>query len=170
MIAIVLAYFEVQIEGQNGWASELPTWRINSPNLTWIFGGRPVTGYHVSLNLLLLLFFHWPFIFTKWNVQTETEIISAFTLLAVIWDFLWFVINPYYGIEKYSNANIWWFENWFIGVPVDYFFGIMMAVLVRCIPAAITKSTLKPLLMNAVKFVGYTLVGVTIFTLIISFF
>ena len=54
-IAVSLAYYEVQIEGPNGWASSLPTWKSTDPSITWIFGGRPVTGYHVSLNIILLI-------------------------------------------------------------------------------------------------------------------
>jgi hypothetical protein len=57
LIAATLAYLEVQIEVPHGWAANLPTWRVRDLRLTWLFGGRPMTGYHVGLNLLLQLLF-----------------------------------------------------------------------------------------------------------------
>jgi hypothetical protein len=48
-------YLEIQIEGANGWASALPTWRIETKWLLWLTSGKPLTGYHVWLNALLIL-------------------------------------------------------------------------------------------------------------------
>jgi len=167
-IAIVLAYFEVQIEGPNGWASALPTWRVTSPNVTWIFGGRPVTGYHVALNALLLLFFHWPFMFKKWNFIDEVIIMCSFTLLAVIWDFLWFVINPNFGLDRYGVTSVWWFKRWFLGVPVDYFFGTISSLIIRCLPAFFKKEKLRSAFSSGIRLIGYTIIGVIIFVFLFS--
>ena len=49
VIAGILAYLEVQIDEPRGWAASLHTWRVTDPRLTWLFGGRPVAGYHVGL-------------------------------------------------------------------------------------------------------------------------
>jgi len=47
LMAFFFAKVEIQIEGAAGWASALPTWRIESHWLLDIFwGGRPMTGYH----------------------------------------------------------------------------------------------------------------------------
>ena len=118
--------------------------------------------------MLLLLFFHWPFLFTKWNLETETKILSAFALLAVVWDFLWFVINPYFGLENYNNANIWWFSNWLIGFPTDYLFGLVMAIFIRSIPGLLKNQNFRTYFIDGVMFVFCSVLGVFIFTLLYS--
>ena len=168
VIALILAYFEVQIEGPNGWASALPTWRNISPNITWIFGGRPVTGYHVSLNLLLLLFFHWPILYNKWSWIFEARALSSYALLATIWDFLWFVINPNFGLNKYDGEHIWWFTHWFLGIPVDYYFGILMAITIRCLPSLFRKELFKQSIFEGITFAFFSITLTTLFTVIYS--
>jgi hypothetical protein len=153
LIAVALAYLEVQIEGPHGWAASLPTWRVTDPRLTWLFGGRPVTGYHVGLNLLLLLLFHWPALFTRWGLLQEVRVLSAFALLAVVWDFLWFVLNPHFGLARYGPDTVWWFTRWRLGLPVDYFVGLGNAVVIRCLPALLRKETLRFALAEAVSLV-----------------
>jgi hypothetical protein len=138
-----LANLEIQIEGPNGWASKLPTWRVTDPHWTWIFGGRPITGYHVFLNLLLLSFFHFPLLFTSFSLAKEIKIIYSFSIIAVIWDFQWFVLNPYYGISNYKKENIWWFKNWIFGFPADYFFGIIVSFIIFLLPILFKKENFK---------------------------
>jgi hypothetical protein len=154
LIAATLAYLEVQIEGPHGWAATLPTWRVTDPRLTWIFGGRPVTGYHVGLNLLLLLLFHWPALFTRWGLVQEVRVLSAFTLLAVVWDFLWFVLNPHFGLARYGPDTVWWFTRWWLGVPVDYFVGLTNSVVIRCLPALLRKEPLWRALAEGISLAG----------------
>ena len=60
LVATLLALLEVQIEGTNGWAAALPTWRADGALVKAITGGRPITGYHVYLWLLLLALLHTP--------------------------------------------------------------------------------------------------------------
>lgn len=43
--SILMALFEIQVEGKNGWAADLPTWRSNNKWLYKFMGNRPVTGY-----------------------------------------------------------------------------------------------------------------------------
>ncbi len=135
VIAVVLAYFEVQVEGPDGWAARLPTWRSNDPAWTWVFGGRPITGYHLALNVLLLLFLHWPFLFKRWELADEARVIQGFAVLSVVWDFLWFVLNPAFGLSKYDAAHIWWFKHWFLKIPLDYFVGLSLGALIRLLPS-----------------------------------
>jgi len=143
LICFFLANLEIQIEGPNGWASKLPTWRVTDPHWTWIFGGRPITGYHVFLNLLLLSFFHFPLLFTSFSLAKEIKIIYSFSIIAVIWDFQWFVLNPYYGISNYKKENIWWFKNWIFGFPADYFFGIIVSFIIFLLPILFKKENFK---------------------------
>jgi hypothetical protein len=127
-ICLVLALLEIQIEGANGWASALPTWRISPPWLLRFTSGKPITGYHVWLNLLLILWLHLPFWFSRWNWSGEFSIAGTYFLMAVQWDFLWFVLNPHFGISRFSKAQIWWFRNWYWGIPKEYYIGLILSL------------------------------------------
>lgn len=165
-VAIALAYLEVQIEGAHGWATSLPTWRTTDPRVTSIFGGRPVTGYHVALNVLLLLLLHWPILFTRWSLLVEARVLSSYALLAVIWDFLWFVLNPNFGLELYSREHVWWFKRWFLGVPVDYYVGCLNALLLWLSPALFRRVRFRTPLLGGIVFVSVGPGFVGLFTLL----
>jgi len=148
-LCLALAYLEVQIEGPNGWASALPTWRSTDPRWTWILGGRPVTGYHVGLNALLALALHWPILFKRWTLIDECRVLQAFAVMAFVWDFLWFVLNPAFGLGRYDAAHVWWFRHWALGVPVDYWIGAGAALLLRLVPAFARRETYSAALTEA---------------------
>ena len=42
--ALSFALLEIQIEGRAGWASNLPTWRIENQWTRRFFSARPLTG------------------------------------------------------------------------------------------------------------------------------
>jgi hypothetical protein len=127
-IAFVLAQLEIQIEGPHGWAEKLPTWRWQTPGvLRW--AGKPVTGYHVFLLLFILLFVHLPLIYLGWTAEREAELLSLFFLLAVFWDFLWFVCNPHFGLARFRPGHVWWFKSWLLGLPASYFTGLLLSML-----------------------------------------
>jgi hypothetical protein len=50
-------------------------------------------------------------------------------LFWVIEDFLWFALNPHYGLRKFRREHIWWHKRWLLGVPVDYWIMSASAVL-----------------------------------------
>jgi hypothetical protein len=127
-IAYVLAQLEIQIEGAHGWAEKLPTWRWDSPAvLRW--AGKPITGYHVYLLTFILLFIHLPLVSQGWSVEREGETMSLFFLLAVFWDFLWFVCNPHFGLGRFNAARVWWFKKWLLGLPASYFTGLLLSII-----------------------------------------
>ncbi|MCI0656400.1 MAG: hypothetical protein L0170_04935 [Acidobacteria bacterium] len=126
-IAFVLAQLEIQIEGAHGWAARLPTWRWQSPGvLRW--AGKPITGYHVFLLTFILLFIHLPMMYLGFSLEREAEILSMFFLLAVFWDFLWFVCNPHFGLGRFRPGHVWWFKTWFLGLPSSYFSGLALSL------------------------------------------
>jgi hypothetical protein len=128
-IAFVLAQLEIQIEGPHGWAEKLPTWRWETPGvLRW--AGKPITGYHVFLLSFILLFVHLPLMYLGWTVEREAELLSLFFLLAVFWDFLWFVCNPHFGLARFRPGHVWWFKSWLLGLPASYFTGLILSMLV----------------------------------------
>ena len=131
-IAFVLALLEIQIEGAHGWAEKLPTWRWQSPAvLRW--AGRPITGYHVFLLLFILLFIHLPVMYVGFSIEREVELLSLFGLLTVFWDFLWFVCNPHFGLTRFRPGQVWWFTSWTLGLPVCYFTGLGLSLLLYAV-------------------------------------
>jgi hypothetical protein len=128
-IAFVLAQLEIQIEGPDGWASRLPTWRWQSPGvLRW--AGKPVTGYHVYLLIFILLVIHLPMLYMGFSLEREAELLSLFCLLAVFWDFLWFVCNPYFGLSRFRPGEVWWFKSWCLGLPTSYYSGVALSLFI----------------------------------------
>jgi len=126
-IAFVLAQLEIQIEGPHGWAAKLPTWRWQTPGvLRW--AGKPITGYHVFLLAFIILFIHLPMFYLGFSWERESELLSLFCLLAVFWDFLWFVCNPHFGLARFRAENVWWFKSWTLGLPTSYFSGLATSV------------------------------------------
>ncbi|WP_426173687.1 hypothetical protein [Massilia sp. TWR1-2-2] len=122
VLAYIFAKVEIHIEGDAGWAANLPTWRIESHWLLDIlWGGRAMTGYHAWVFPFIALSFHGPIFFTaagSW--QMEARIIAAIMLFWIAEDFLWFVINPAFGLRRFRARFVPWHKHWVCGAPVDY--------------------------------------------------
>lgn len=126
-VCLFLALLEVHIEGPHGWAVSLPTWRFDRPWVRKLTNGKPITGYHVYMNLVILGFLHYPLILSQWTLVGELRVLSQFFLVAVWWDFLWFVINPHFGLRRFKSKNIWWHKQWIAGMPMDYPMGMIVS-------------------------------------------
>lgn len=122
LLAFVFAQVEIQIEGAAGWAAALPTWRIEQHWLLDLFwGGRPLTGYHAWVFSFMALVFHLPAFFVSgWNWRHEARVMGGLMLFWITEDFLWFVLNPAYGLEQFVPAAVPWHKHWLLGVPTDY--------------------------------------------------
>lgn len=109
------AKLEIAIEGKFGYAQKLPCkrWKLKGI-LKKIAGGRTeITEYHVWMVIVLFLVFHSPHLFSNWNhLKLELVILSLFLILFVIEDFLWFVLNPDYGLKKFKKEEIPWHVEW----------------------------------------------------------
>ena len=131
--ALVLAFVEVQIEGKAGWASGLPTWTAPDRWYSRLYGkimaGKTLTGYHLGIFLFVLLFLHYPLVSAdSLNWRSELEILSTFFVFVVFWDYLWIIINPYYGVwRRRPRLNVWWHKHWWGPWPRDYYFGILIS-------------------------------------------
>ena len=133
LIALILALLEIQIEGPHGWAEKLPTWRWDGPAVRRWFG-KPVTGYHVCLVTLILLFLHVPQLHGgSW--KREADLLAMFFLLTVTWDFLWFACNRHFGVGRFRKGQIWWFPAWTLGVPRPYLLAIALSLCAGLAPA-----------------------------------
>lgn len=126
IFVIVLAYFfanaEIHIEGDAGWAANLPTWRIEKHWLLDLFwGGRAMTGYHAYVFSFIAIFFHFPvFFLAQWSWLIEARILASIMLFWIVEDYLWFVINPAFGWRRFRPELVAWHRHWAIGAPVDY--------------------------------------------------
>ncbi len=135
----VSAALEVHIEGSHGWAKNLPTWRRDRCNgmlriaQLVLMGGRPVTGYHFCMFTLQFIAFHLCYaqgLPITW--RHEGMILAIFFLVCPTWDFLWFVLNPAYGMKKFTKEHVEWHVGrwWPFGAfPIDYAIGACLSVL-----------------------------------------
>lgn len=135
---ILLAWFfaevEIAIEGGAGWAAKLPTWRIERHWLLDIFwGGRAMTGYHAWVFPFIALFFHFPLFFIgHWSWRAECRVLGCIMLFWIGEDFLWFALNPAYGLARFHAAAIPWHKHWLWLAPVDYWvYGFVLITLLR---------------------------------------
>jgi hypothetical protein len=124
LIAVVMALFEIQVEGAHGWAANLPTWRLNVhlPLLGfWADSrGKPLTGYHVYFQLLTFLLPHYLFLFSKWSFKKELKLIAFYVFFSTFEGLLWFILNPAWGWSKFRFGIPWYREAWFLGLPAEY--------------------------------------------------
>ena len=122
LLATVFAKVEIQIEGAAGWAANLPTWRVDHHwILDLVWGGRPLTGYHVWVFLFMALVFHLVFfIHGRPGVRLELRVLGSLSVFWILEDFLWFMLNPAYGLSRFNPQCIPWHRHWALGVPTDY--------------------------------------------------
>lgn len=121
IISYAIAKLEINIEGKHGWAGKLPTWRLQNW-ITRIFGQSHITGYHTWFTVTIVLLSHIGFILgLKWSLSTEFLLLAFFLIGAIIEDYLWFVLNPHYGWDKFSAYHINW-HKWTVWekVPAMY--------------------------------------------------
>jgi hypothetical protein len=122
LLAFFFAHVEIQVEGAAGWAASLPTWRIEHRWWLEVFwGGRAMTGYHAWLFPCMALFFHFPLIFCgTWSWRREARVLGCIMLFWLSEDFLWFVMNPAYGLARFHPQYIPWHLHWWGPAPSDY--------------------------------------------------
>lgn len=135
VFCLVLAAYETQIEGAYGWAQNLPTWRPSPKNLISrlyrkMMSGKELTLYHVLVFTLVIVFMHYPYFAGKtWSFSSELTTLSFFFLVVVVWDFLWFVVNPRYDFGRFWGRHVPWHKKWFLHLPVDYWFAFVISAL-----------------------------------------
>ncbi len=129
-MAAVFAKVEIHIEGKDGWAGSLPTWRIEKHWLLDVFfGGRPLTGYHAWALPFSLLIFHFPLLFAwDWSWRLEARCLACLMVFWIIEDLLWFILNPAWGWRRFTPTEVRWHKHWLFGLPTDYWtFAIIAA-------------------------------------------
>ncbi|MBI2193083.1 MAG: hypothetical protein HYU36_13980 [Planctomycetes bacterium] len=123
LTAGLFALVEIQIEGPHGWAASLPTWRIEGGWTRWLLGSKPLTGYHFYLLLFIFFLLHFPFAIglLSPSLRAEARILSFMILFWIAEDFLWFVLNPAFGLKRFRRDRIpWHAPAWWWIMPRDY--------------------------------------------------
>jgi hypothetical protein len=132
--AFGLAAIEIEIEGGWGWAERLPTWWRSRGLVGRVYGvamgRRPLTGYHVWAFTIPLIVLHLPYAMgVEWTLAGELRTLATFFALAVVWDYLWFVLNPAYTVRRFERGKVWWFEvPWLWRFPLDYYAGVGLSL------------------------------------------
>ena len=139
--AFGLAGIEIEIEGGYGWAQRLPTWFLKRGVVGRaygvVMGHRPLTGYHIFAFAIPVIVLHFPFVMgAEWSLAAELRTIATFFAIAVVWDYLWFVLNPAYTVRRFKKGAVWWFEvPWIWRFPLDYYTGIGLSILLAGLAA-----------------------------------
>ena len=123
VLSSLLAAMEIQVEGTQGWAASLPTWRMDNRFSKALLSGKPLTGYHFYLFSFVFVFVHLPFFsgLAPWTLGHELRVMAFNFLFWVAEDFLWFIFNPAFGLSKFKREHIWWHApTWWIIAPRDY--------------------------------------------------
>ena len=121
MGAILLALREIQTEGKDGWAANLPCWRITNKVVMRLMGGHPLTGYHLYMVTFFAMILHFPIVFVAgWSFREEFLVWGFLFGMLLLEDFFWFVLNPHYGLSKFRKGQIPWHKNWWGPVPDFY--------------------------------------------------
>tara|TARA_B100000795_G_C22798051_1_gene440386 strand:- start:396 stop:920 length:525 start_codon:yes stop_codon:yes gene_type:complete len=121
IFAILFSMLEIEIEGKDGgWAKNIPT----SPSGIGIF-----TNYHIIMNIIIILVVSYSTL-----LLTENIYVIIFFIISwfVIEDFCWFVLNPYFTIDKYTNNDIWWHSNqiWIYNIPMHNILSLCVILLI----------------------------------------
>ena len=127
ILGLILALLEIEIEGTEGWAKNLPTKKIKF----WWYAkfGKEVTGYHLALQVFLLLFFHLPLVlFHNFSLELELLVLTQYFFFLVYWDFLWFVLNPGFRLRNFKRGGVPWYAKWFLGLPAEYWLALVVGV------------------------------------------
>jgi hypothetical protein len=80
------------------------------------------------MTLFLIAIVHLPIFFVSWSLRLESLIMGFYVGLVFVEDFLWFVLNPYYGIENFRKGKIWWHKTWW--GPVPSFYWILLIIVI----------------------------------------
>lgn len=138
IMATVLAILEIQIEGAGGWAKNLPTWRPRPDHplakiYSKIMSGKELTGYHTAMWIFVVLIFHLPFALgLPLTVDSKLKTLSLFFIFIALWDFLWFVLNPFHPLKNFTKNNPN-HKSFLLGMPIDYYYALTVSLVLAFI-------------------------------------
>jgi len=138
--ALLFALVEIEIEGKDGWAMSLPTWFRRKPLYARAWGfllsGKPLTGYHAVMFFIPFASFHLGLAFGQpWSPGLEVRVLASYLVWNVTWDFLWFLLNPAFGLSRFRKGEIWWHGGAWLGrLPIDYVNALWLSFTIAALP------------------------------------
>jgi hypothetical protein len=133
IVSAIFALLEIQIEGENGWASKLPTWRLKNP-LKKFVNWPYLTGYHFYLHLLFIFILQLPFLLGfPFNLKNEILVIEILLLIMFTEDFLWFAFNPKWGVKRFFTEEVPWHSKKILFLPRNYWISFAIFAMVEIV-------------------------------------
>lgn len=129
--SFAFARLEIEIEGTRGWASGLPTWKVENRWTRLVLGQRPLTGYHFWAHIVILVLVHLPYALALTPVSrtAELRILAFLVFFWILEDFLWFVLNPAYGLRRFTRVGAPWHAgSWWVFMPREYWIFLPVGV------------------------------------------
>jgi hypothetical protein len=70
---------------------------------------------------MVMALLHFPFVLgLSWTPRLELQILGVFFIGVIFEDFFWFILNPHYGLKKFTKEHAHWHHEWYKGVPALY--------------------------------------------------
>ncbi len=123
---IVMAFLERTIEGPHGWASKTYGKKF------MITKNFCIREYHIWFWIFIIILISLPLAVFGFSLELFVILLSAFFLGMTTEDFLYFVVNPYFGLKKFNSKNVKWHFWLKLGkfeIPISYILCIIIAVL-----------------------------------------
>lgn len=134
VMAFVAAKLEINIEGKDGWAKNLPTWKVQNRLTRLVWGEQVITGYHVWFLLFSIGWSQFPFVLgVPWSIALELKILSIMFFAILMEDFFWFLLNPAFGFRKFNSKYATWHLRWLWSVPTWYIKLLVLVVVMLII-------------------------------------
>ena len=140
VVALLWAFAEIELEGKYGWSEKAQTWyrtvthHPKSLLIRFIMFGKPLTGYHIPIFLLVLLIAHAHFFMgIRWSIANELSALALYLAWPSLWDNLWLFLNPHYGFNNIGPEKIWWYSKsiWLFGkFPLENVVQWMLSIVV----------------------------------------
>jgi hypothetical protein len=88
-----------------------------------------MTGYHAWVVPFMAFAFHLSaLVFGRWSWRLEARTVAMILFFWTAEDALWFVLNPAFGWDKFTPAQVPWHKHWWLGAPVDYWVATSIAL------------------------------------------
>ncbi|HDH91381.1 MAG TPA: hypothetical protein ENF38_00340 [Candidatus Aenigmarchaeota archaeon] len=120
-----ISFWEAAIEGKYGGGGK-------NPKFYRILGFK-ITKYHFWLWYVSIpLFIMFPSVVAGFTWKLFGALATGAFLGGILEDFLWFVVNPYYGLRRFNSKYVQWLKWVKIGkveVPRFYFINLLLAIL-----------------------------------------
>ena len=91
-----------------------------------VFGIKTLFGFNADFYIFYLTIplFLLMVIVIKPSIKLFGVLATGYLIGIVLEDFFWFVINPYYGIQRFNSRNAFWLLNWInlgsVEIPLFY--------------------------------------------------